>query len=140
MDDERIQLAMLALIESIGSWNAFDGAAIVRALRANRGVWRTAIIVGAKGNVYFESNIFVKEERDFSAHRGLPETLFGYDTLQFTPVVGRESELEAIVNTWGPDSIDWYGLPNAGKAIHDEGDYVRSGGDPKRVVLEAWWD
>ena len=56
------------------------------------------------------------------------------------PSVGRESELEAIVNTWGPDSIEWYGLPNAGTAIHDESDYVRSGGDPKRVVLEAWWD
>ena len=36
MDEERIQLAMLALIESIGSWNAFDGAAIVRTSRQSR--------------------------------------------------------------------------------------------------------
>jgi hypothetical protein len=142
MGDYTIQEAMLDLIEACGHWNAFNGPAIVRDLRAQRGLWRSVVFVGPGAQVHFESGAFVREERDFSAHRGLPEILYGFDILQLTSVFGREQELESLANTWGADSVDWYGLPLARTAVEDgdEAAYVLSGGDPQRVVLELWWD
>jgi hypothetical protein len=136
---------MLTLIEACGHWNAFDGPAIVRDLRANRGLWRTAVLVGRQSEkVYLDSDSgdFVRSERDFSAHRGLPETLYGFDILQLMPAPGKETDLAALVESWEADSVQWFGLPDAETALEDsdEETYVQAGGDPGRVIVELWWD
>jgi hypothetical protein len=142
MSDDQIQEAMLALIEACGRWNSFDGPAIVRDLRAHRELWRSTVLVGPPCQIHLESGVFAREVRDFSAHRGLPVTLYGFDILQLTPVLGREQDIEALANSWGADSIQWFGLPLARTAVEDDDEaaYVLCGGDPRRVVLELWWD
>ena len=55
MSDDSIQEAILALIEACGRYNAFDGPAIVRDLRACRGVWRSAVLVGPAERIYVDS-------------------------------------------------------------------------------------
>lgn len=144
MNDNPIQTAMLVLIEACGSWNAFDGPAIVRDLRANCELWRSAVLVGPGDRIYLdrESGDFVRQDRDFSAHRGLPDILYGYDVLQLTPVMGEEQPLEALANSWGADSVQWIGLPKASTALEDDNEeaYGQAGGDSRRVILELWWD
>jgi hypothetical protein len=139
-----IQEAMLALIEASGRWNAFDGPSIARELRTNHAIWRTVVFRGPEESVYMdgESGEVKSAERDFSPHRGLPDFLYGYDTIQVTPNCGMEDRLEKLADRWGADSIRWYDLSVARSALElrDESAYANSGGDPHRVVLELWWD
>ena len=46
---------------------------------------------------------------DPSGSRGL----YGFDVLQLTPVMGKEQDLEGLANSWGADSVQWIGLPEA---------------------------
>src|SRR5262249_53594408 len=98
MIGDSIQTAMLALIEGSGKWNAFDGPAIAQDLKNHRDLWRTVVLVGPGERIYLDrdSGNFVRSERDFSAHRGLPDTLYGYDVLQLTPALGKEHALEVL--------------------------------------------
>jgi hypothetical protein len=142
MSDDHIQEAMLLLIEASGHWNAFDGPSIARDLRQNRKLWRSAILVGPGERIYLDSSSgdFVRSERDFSPHRGLPDTLYGFDVLQLMPSSGAQDELETLAKSWNADSLQWIGLPQATTAIEDDEAYGESGGDRQRVLLELWWD
>src|SRR5262245_32189286 len=139
MSDNSIQEAMLNLIEACGHWNAFDGPLIVRDLRRNRKFWRTAILVGPGERIYLDaaSGGFVKSERDFATHRGIPA-----DVLQLTPNFGAEDNLKTLADTWIADSVTWIGFPQARTATPelDEEVYRQAGGDPNRVLIELWWD
>lgn len=144
MSDDSIQIAMLTLIESCGQWNAFDGPAIVDDLRRRTELWRTVVLVGPGERAFLDrdSGNIIRSERDFSAHRGLPDTLYGYDVLQLTPAPGKEDALAALAESWGADSVTWIGLPQASTSLEDDNEqaYAQTGGDPRRVVLELWWD
>ena len=142
MSDDQIQEAMLLLIEASGHWNAFDGPSIVRHLRQNRSLWKSAILVGPGERIYLDSTSgdFVRSEKNFSPHRGLPDTLYGFDVLQIAPNGGMEDELESLAKSWNADSVQWIGLPQATTAIEDDEAFQESGGDLRRVLLELWWD
>jgi hypothetical protein len=144
MTDLSIQEAILQLIEATGSWNAFDGPRIVRDLRANPLLWRTAVLVGPAAQVFRDasSREITRADYDYSAHRGLPEFLYGYDTLQLTPRGGQEDALDSLTRGWGADSARWIALPSADTAVEDDDPeaYRAAGGDPDKVVLELWWD
>ena len=144
MTDSPLQDALLNLIEACGSWNAFDGPAIARDLRVARHLWRTAMLVGPDQRVSVDrlTGDFMGITNDYSPHRGLPDTLYGFDRLQVTPVLGQEVALETLANSWGADSIEWIGLPQAQSAIEDSDEtaYAQAGGNIRQVILELWWD
>lgn len=142
MENDQIQEAILTLIEASGHWNSFCGPAIARDLRQNRKFWMSAIFAGPAEQIYLDSKTgnLIRSEQDFSAHRGLPGTLNGFDVLQLTPCIGSESELEELAWSWNPDSVEWIGLPDAATAIEDAEAFEKSGGDPDRVILHVWWD
>ncbi|MEW6366084.1 MAG: hypothetical protein AB1714_15755 [Acidobacteriota bacterium] len=144
MQDDEIQEAPLRVIEVAGRWNAFDGPAITSDLRTHRTLWRTAMLVGPPTEVFLdaETHDLIRANHDYSAHRGIPDVLYGFDTLQLTPAIGLEDALESLARKWGADDQRWIGLPRAASALdfEDEAAYVRAGGDPRRVLLELWWD
>ncbi len=84
----------------------------------------------------------LRSEMDYSAHRGLPDTLYGFDTLELAPTCGSEAALEALAGSWGADTANWVGFPSASSATDCEtaDEYRTAGGDPERVVLSLWWD
>ena len=141
---DRIQAAILELIAASGSWNAFDGPVIVESLRANRSLWRTAVLVGPTTYIFREESTgaIVRTDTDHSAHRGMPEVLYGYDTLELTPTFRNEDALKTLAERWGADTVDWIGFTSAGSAVEEETaeEYRAAGGDPDRVVLTLWWD
>ncbi|MCK6474377.1 MAG: hypothetical protein L6R28_21880 [Planctomycetes bacterium] len=139
-----LQEAMLNLIEAAGHWGTFNGPNIARSLRENRNIWRAVLLVGPAQKLVQDSATgkFVREESDYSGLRGLPENLYGYDRVHLAPALGQEDKLEALANSWDPESVDWIRYEEANTAVEarSRDDYMANGGDPKRVVLEIWWD
>jgi hypothetical protein len=133
----------LSLIEASGQWNAFDGLAIARSLRANRDIWRAVVFCDCGYQCLFDLEGKVTAIRtEFSALRGLPEDTLFFDTIRITPHAGREAQLEALAETWDADTVQWISFAEASSAYWErqEAAFTEAGFNPSQAVLEVWWD
>jgi len=115
---------MLSLIENHVAFNECDGAAIARALRENRDLWRGVVMLN-EGYEGFSSLICLRDiERDF----------WNTSSMFILAESGKESELLALAQTFKADEVDFLDRETTSRALG-----VSSAGyDPK--VLRLWWD
>jgi len=134
---ERIQALNLELMQ-IASFNDFDGEQVVKDLKANRDLWRGAVMDrGAYSAAYQYSKEGMKahlEPIDLIKLRDIQEG-WNVDTLYIRPVIGREKDLEMLARTWGADEVSWIAPEKAQTLLGGTLDKVGDFG-----ILRVWWD
>ena len=109
------------------SVNNLDGPRVASDLLANQHLWRSFVFTR-------EGALAVLALRD------LPDNCLNYDTLFILATPTRQVELQALVEKWQPDELDWIGLDEARRKLGGRRSIQGFEEDTARVLLRVWWD
>ena len=121
-DRNEVQDIQFRLMEFASS-NNFDGDQVVQDLKANRGLWRAALMESP-------NSLVTLAELEYG-------DAWNADTLFVLPEPGQEDALELLAKRWKADEVQWIGGEEACRLL---GEYSPERRSNPRQILRAWWD
>jgi hypothetical protein len=121
-NQNEVQDLQLRLMEFASS-NNLDGGQVVQDLRANRNLWRAALMDSP-------NSLVTLAELEYG-------DAWNADTLFITPEPGQEDALELLTKRWKADQVQWIGGEEACGLL---GEYSPERRANLRQILRVWWD
>jgi hypothetical protein len=112
----RVQALQFELLKA-ASFNAFDGARVVRDLRSNRALW---------------CGVVMERPDSLIQLREIGQNFWSVDTLYILSSAANDAKLRALSRTWQPDAVDWI-------TGHKAQELLGSSASGRRI-LALWWD
>ena len=121
-DHNEVQDIQLRLME-FASANNLNGDQVVQDLKANRGLWRAALMDSP-------NSLVTLAELEYG-------DAWNADTLYVLPQPGQEDSLELLAARWNADEVQWIGGEEACRLL---GEYSPERRSNLRQILRVWWD
>jgi len=121
-NQNEVQDIQLRLME-FASFNNFDGDQVVQDLKANRDLWRAALMNSP-------NSLVTLAELEYG-------DAWNADTLFITPEPGQEDALDLLTKGWKADEVQWIGGEEACRLL---GEYSPERRSNLRQILRVWWD
>lgn len=113
----RVQALQFELMKA-ASFNAFDGARVVRDLRSNRELW---------------CGVIMDRPDSLIQLRDIGQNFWSVDIVYILSSGANDAKLRALSRKWQPDAADWITGRKAQELLGE------AGFGPRRI-LALWWD